>query len=78
MSTSGSGRRWVAIVACPHCRAEHQVCWPHPSFPSGSPRYCFECPRTSLRIVFSAGGPWGELTGGEETQTLPAASPFPE
>lgn len=78
MSTSGTGRRWVTIVACPHCREDHQVCWPHPSYPSGSPRYSFECPSTSLRVVFSATCPWGELVGEAPPQNAPAASPFSE
>lgn len=74
MSTTEKGRRWVTVVACPHCRVEHQVCWPHASFPSGSPRYSFECPQSSLRVVFAAATVWGEISDAETSTGLPIVS----
>lgn len=74
MSTTENGSRWVTVIVCPHCREEHQVCWPHASFPCGSARYSFECPQSTLRVVFAAATVWGEVSDVEGTSGLPIVS----
>lgn len=78
MSASWNHRRWMAVIACPHCREEHRVLWPHPSYPSGSTRYSIEWPRAALLVVFPAAIPWGELTSAEQDRETLTISPFPE
>lgn len=66
MKNENNHRQWLTVVSCPHCRNEHEVHWPYGSFPGGNPRYRFECPTTSMHVVFPTTVVWGKATNEPE------------
>lgn len=62
-SKNSIDRNWVTQIACPLCKENHSILWPHVSFPPPTELMTFECPKHGSSVVFpNVTAVWAEIT----------------